>query len=192
MGSLLAFIPIPTPDKPQSQGQATQEPTPTWYEHRRTIIGGFVPMCLRNFTGVNTICFFGQDLLADAGVAGADSLGATVMIAQVISALVAIGVIDCMGRRVWLLLSCVLMGVAAIGIAVGAKMQNGGLLMGSMMLYVVAFALGLGPVPRLLFPELGLPRALAVNVASVATSINWAASWFVTGPPLTFMNKHFG
>merc|ERR1712048_1201565 len=156
------------------------------------IIGRFVPMCLRNFTGVNTICFFGQDLLQDAGVASADTLGSTVMIVQVISAVVAIFVIDCLGRRVWLLLSCVLMGVAAIGIAIGAMHNAGTLMMASMMLYVVAFALGLGPVPRLLFPELGLPRALAVNVASVATSVNWAASFAVTGPPLTFMKNTIG
>merc|ERR1712087_489600 len=63
---------------------------------------------------------------------------------------------------------------------------------GSLGGYVLSFAIGLGPVPWLLLPELGLPSHLRARAASVATASNWGCSFIVTGPPLEAVKAAWG
>lgn len=49
----------------------------------------------------------------------------------------------------------------------------------SLMLYVLCFSLGFGPIPWLMMGEI-LPAKIRGNAASVATGFNWSITFIVT------------
>lgn len=162
--------------------------------HRRLAVAGLVPMLWQQLSGINTIVFFGQGLLASAGVQNYNLLGVLVMGAQLSGIAVAACLIERVGRRPLLLLSVTGMAIASACLAVLLQMHHppGVLIVGALGGYAFLFSVGLGPVPWLLLPELGLPRDLGLKLASFATACNWACSFAVTGPPLAYLEAHFG
>lgn len=57
--------------------------------------------------------------------------------------------------------------------------QIGWLPLGSLMIYVVCFSLGFGPIPWLMMGEI-LPAKIRGSAASVATAFNWSCTFIVT------------
>lgn len=49
----------------------------------------------------------------------------------------------------------------------------------SLMMYVLCFSLGFGPIPWLMMGEI-LPAKIRGNAASVATGFNWSITFIVT------------
>lgn len=165
-----------------------------WHSYWRPMLGGIVPMVWQNLSGTNTIVFFGQTILAEAGVKNADEVGPTVIAVQLAGIVIAAAVIERLGRRPLLLLSSFIVSVSALGLGllISAEEPVSWAVVLAMYSYVLAFAVGLGPVPWLLLPELGLPAHLRIAMASVATAANWGASFAVTGPPLNAIQGKFG
>lgn len=157
-------------------------------------VAGLVPMCWQQLSGMNFVIFFDQSILSTAGVGAVNILGPSVFAVQLLGIGVAAALIERLGRRPLLLISTGGMAVAggALGLLLRLPKPSSVLVIAGLYSYVVFFAIGLGPVPWLLLPELGLAKRQRARLASIATAANWGCSFIVTGPPLQTLVDQWG
>jgi MFS transporter, SP family, galactose:H+ symporter len=158
---------------------------------RPALIVGVGLAILQQITGINTVIYYAPMIFEFTGVKSASaSILATVGVGVVNVAMtvVALLLVDRVGRRPLLLigLTGMIIGLGILGLAFQLPSLSGSL--GwiaeiSLMLYVGAFAIGLGPVFWLLISEI-YPLKIRGVAMSVATSANWGANLFVA---LTFL-----
>lgn len=146
---------------------------------------------LQQVSGINTVIYFAPTIV---GYTGIDSDSAAILasvavgVVNVGMTLVAIRLLDRAGRRPLLLWGTALMCLALCSLAVvfmaGAGSDLGSIVaIGSLMLYVGAFAVSLGPIFWLLNAEL-YPLRIRSKAASVGTMANWTFNFIVS---LTFL-----
>jgi len=163
---------------------------------RRVVVLGVLLAIFQQVTGINTVIYYAPTLLHQAGLGNAASLLANVGIGSVnvIMTVVAILLIDRVGRRRLLLVGTSGMAVALTVVAVVFALSGSDLGSTASLIAVVAlavytgsFAVGLGPVFWLLISEI-YPvkiRGLSMSVAAIA---NWAANFVVAISFLTLLN----
>lgn len=152
---------------------------------------------LQQATGINTVIYYAPTIFQFAGLAEATaSIAATVGIGvvNVVVTLIAIWLVDRAGRRPLLLWSLAGMGIAMLILGVGFALENSGAGMAavslgqitaaSLIIYVAAFALGLGPIFWLLIAEI-YPLSVRGLAMSLATVTNWAANFIIA---VTFLS----
>jgi len=154
-------------------------------------------------TGINTVIYYAPTIFQFAGLGSASvailaTLG--VGIVNVLMTIVALRLVDRVGRRPLLLtgLAGMIVSLVVLGLAFRVPALSGRLAWitaTSLMIYVGSFAVGLGPVFWLLISEI-YPLQVRGVAMSVATLANWAANLLVAltflslievaGRPLTF------
>lgn len=198
---LLLTLVLPEPRKPDARRFRTighcghPSDTQDWPEKTwKLVLAGLIPMLWQQLSGISAIIFYGQSILDSAGVQDYNMLGVSVIAVQLAGIALAVALIERVGRRVLLLISVAGMtvGAAALGVSLSVAHAWPMAVVGSLYAYVLSFAVGLGPVPWLLLPELGLPQHCRVRLASLATASNWACSFVVTGPPLEALEARCG
>jgi sugar porter (SP) family MFS transporter len=147
-------------------------------------------------TGINTIIYYAPTLLNNAGLGSSSALLANVVNGgiNVGMTLVAIRLLDRVGRRTLLIGGTCGMAVALAVIAVTFQV-GGSHLTGTaaivtivfLFFYTGSFAIGLGPVFWLLISEI-YPVRVRATAMSVATFANWAANFVVTISFLTLLS----
>jgi len=158
---------------------------------RPALLVGLALAAFDQLTGINTIIYYTPTIFQLAGFgSAAHSILASVSvgIVNVVMTVVAVRLVDRVGRRPLLLwgLTGMIVGLALIGLSFDlhrlGRLQ-GYIAAASLILYVGAFAVGLGPVFWLLISEI-YPlevRGLGMSFASLA---NWGFNLLVT---LTFL-----
>jgi SP family galactose:H+ symporter-like MFS transporter len=158
---------------------------------RPALIVGIGLAVFQQVSGINTVIYYAPTIFQMAGLKAASvAILATVGVGMinVIMTLVAIWLLDRRGRRPLLLmgLAGMILSLGSMGLAFRLPTSSGivsWIAMGSLMVYVGSFAIGLGPVFWLLIAEI-YPlkiRGLAMSTASMA---NWGANLLVA---LTFL-----
>jgi len=155
---------------------------------------------LQQATGINTVIYYAPTIFQFAGLAEATaSIAATVGIGvvNVLVTLIAIWLVDRAGRRPLLLWSLAGMGIAMLILGVGFALENSGAGMAavslgqitaaSLIIYVAAFALGLGPIFWLLIAEI-YPLSVRGLAMSLATVTNWAANFIIAATFLSLVD----
>ncbi|KLK88072.1 major facilitator transporter [Methanoculleus sediminis] len=155
---------------------------------------------LQQATGINTVIYYAPTIFQFAGLAEATaSIAATVGIGvvNVLVTLVAIRLVDRAGRRPLLLWSLAGMGIAMLILGVGFALESGGaggaaVSLGqvtavSLIIYVAAFALGLGPIFWLIIAEI-YPLSVRGLAMSLATVTNWAANFIIAATFLSLVD----
>jgi SP family galactose:H+ symporter-like MFS transporter len=149
---------------------------------RPALIVGVGLAVLQQFAGINTILYYAPTIMAETGLNAANSILYSVAIGAInlLMTIVAIRLVDRVGRRVLLLVSLVGMGaaVAFLGISFIADLPSGVILV-AMMLYIVFFAIGMGPVFWVLLGEVFSPRRRAQGAAAGSTA-NWLSNFVVS------------
>ncbi|KAF7731831.1 hypothetical protein EC973_008346 [Apophysomyces ossiformis] len=92
--------------------------------------------------------------------------------------LIAVALIDRMGRRPLLLLAEAGATVFSVTLVIGYAFNIGPLLVVSVFCYVASFAIGIGPIPWLITSEMS-PTYAASSVGAAATAVNWAMNFFI-------------
>jgi sugar porter (SP) family MFS transporter len=163
----------------------------------RKLVGfGVLLAVFQQVTGINTVIYYAPTLLHQVGLGNSASLLANVGIGLVNVGLtvVAIRLIDRVGRRILLLSGTVGMAVALF--AVAATFAASGNTLGpaasvvaivSLVIYTGSFAIGLGPVFWLLISEI-YPVRIRGTAMSIATMANWGANFAVAVSFLTLLN----
>ena len=139
---------------------------------------------LQQFSGINAVIYYAPQIFAETGFStGETRILATlgVGIVNVMVTIVAMWLVDRLGRRRLLFIGCLGTAIALLGIAVADEIGTqyiGEISLICLMLYIGAFAIGLGPVPHLVMSEV-FPlelRGLGMGVASLA---NWGSNFVV-------------
>lgn len=130
---------------------------------------------LQNLSGIDGILYYAPSIFGKLGFnAGVAALAATfgLGIANFIATLIALRLVDGAGRRPLLVWGSAAM-VAGLGLTVAAALLDQPWVgLAGLTLYIVAFALSLGPLPYVLMSEL-FPAAIREQGVAVATTISW-------------------
>jgi len=162
---------------------------------RKLVVIGVLLAVFQQITGINTVIYYAPTLLHQAGFGNSASLLANVGngIVNVALTLLAIRLIDKVGRRVLLLSGTIGMAIALIVLA--STFALGGNTLGhtasivavaSLVVYTGSFAIGLGPVFWLLISEI-YPARIRGKSMSIATMANWGANFVVAVSFLTLL-----
>ncbi len=159
---------------------------------RMPLMIGIVLAALQQVTGINTVIYYAPTIFQFAGFGSAEAAIAATMgvgVVNVLMTLVAVWLIDRVGRRPLLLIgeAGMLMSLVVLGLGFfmrGEGGPTGWITAGSLMAYVGFFAVGLGPVFWLLIAEI-YPLRVRGLAMSAATLVNWATNLLVA---LTFLS----
>lgn len=160
---------------------------------RPALIVGLGLAVFQQVTGINAVIYYAPTILESTGFGSATSILATVGIGviNVVMTLVAIALIDRVGRRALLLVGVggmvVTLGIlGTVFYLPGFGGALGWIATASLMLFVAFFAIGLGPVFWLLISEI-YPLSVRGSAMGTVTVANWGANLIVslTFPMLT-------
>jgi MFS transporter, SP family, galactose:H+ symporter len=170
---------------------------------RPAMIVGVGLAVAQQITGINTVIYYAPTILKFAGLSSAPAAilaSVGVGVVNLLLTLVAMQLIDRVGRRPLLLVSLAGMAVSVsvLGLAFSLTQFSGSLgwvALASLMTYVGFFAVGLGPVFWLILSEI-YPLRIRGRAMSVGTAANWSANLIVAlsfltltqvlGKPATF------
>lgn len=161
---------------------------------------GIVLSCLQQLVGINVIFYYGTTLWQAVGFATGDSLAINILSGaiNIAATLVAIALIDRIGRRPLLLWGAVGMVLTLSLLALALSMAHtdaaghvalpapwGLVALLAANAYVFAFGVSWGPAVWTLLGEM-FPNRLRGSALAVAVTAQWLANWLVTVsfPPL--------
>jgi len=169
---------------------------------RMALVIGIGLAIFQQVTGINTVIYYAPLIVQSAGIStasGAILATAGIGLVNVIMTIVAMWLIDHVGRRPLLLV-----GIAGMILSLGVlgfvfRMPTGGALAWlaviTLMVYVASFAISLGPIFWLLISEI-YPLRVRGIAEGTAAGVNWAFNFLVSftfltlvevlGPSLTF------
>ncbi|MFG2500823.1 sugar porter family MFS transporter [Streptomyces sp. NPDC048441] len=149
---------------------------------RPALIVGLTLAAVQQFGGINTIIYYAPTIIQQTGLSASNSIFYSVCIGAInlVMTLVAIRLVDRAGRRPMVLVSLALMAVSVfmLGLAFVVGMSSVLTLL-FMVIYIAAFAGGLGPVFWTLIGEIFPPSARA-DGSSVSTAVNWVSNFIVS------------
>ena len=161
---------------------------------RPALIVGVGLAILQQVTGINTVIYYAPTIFKSTGFGASASILATVGVGLVnVGATVcAVLLVDRVGRRPLLLVGLTGMALALGGLSAVFFLPSlsgvvGLAAVGSLMLYVGFFAIGMGPVFWLLISEI-YPLQVRGSAMGVVTVANWAANLLVSLTFLTLIN----
>ncbi len=153
---------------------------------RSAMIVGVGLAIAQQITGINTVIYYAPTIFKFAGLSSASvailaSVGVGVV--NVVLTLVAMQLIDRVGRRPLLLVSLAGMALSlfVLGLAFSLPQLSsslGWIAAASLMVYVGSFAVGLGPVFWLMLSEI-YPLGVRGRAMSVGTVANWSSNLIV-------------
>jgi sugar porter (SP) family MFS transporter len=152
----------------------------------RTVAGpalviGTALAAAQQLSGINAIVSYAPTIMAKTGLSLSDSVLYSVLIAlvNVAATVVSFRLVDRFGRRPLLLVSLAGMLAALAGLGLVFALPHGAgqswLAVLCLLVYIAAFAVGLGPVFWVLIAEIFPPRVRASG-ASAATATNWLST----------------
>jgi len=149
---------------------------------RLALFIGITLAVLSQFTGINSIIYYGPKIFESAGFSTGGSLNSQVVIGviNVLFTLIAIWKIDQLGRRVLLIVGCSGMMVShiVIGILFYTGHSNGILLLIFILCFIAFFAFSFGPVIWTLLSEI-YPTYLRGRAMSIATLSLWSGTYII-------------
>ena len=137
-------------------------------------------MFFQQFCGINAVLFNLGTIFESTGSGmSAELCSITIAVVQVVATFTASLFMDKLGRRTLLLGSSIFMSLslAALGFYF-FFMKFSWLPLVALILFIVAFSLGFGPIPWLMMGEL-FSEDVKLLAGSIATAVNWTLSFLV-------------
>ena len=152
---------------------------------RAMVVIGLVMAIAQQLIGVNTVIYYAPTILKLTGLSTSSAItqALSVGITNVIFTIVAVLILDRVGRRPLLIfgtIGCVF-ALVALGIFFASstlKHDFSGLALICLIVYIGSFAIGLGPVFWLMISEI-FPLKVRSAAMSVSTIANWASNFLV-------------
>lgn len=166
---------------------------------RKAMLASFGMMFFQQASGVNAVIFYTVMIFQAAGSSMPPELSSIlVALVQLVMSGVAALIVDRAGRKPLLMISTGVMSVSLIALGYYFRQKSNGsdvsslgwLPLTSLIVFMIAFSVGLGPVPWMLMGELFSAETKAV-ASSVAVTLNWFMVFVVTKMFPT-MNDHLG
>ncbi|HET8663190.1 MAG TPA: sugar porter family MFS transporter [Nocardioides sp.] len=152
---------------------------------RPLLLVGLALAIAQQFVGVNTVIYYAPTILADTGLGNSAALAQTVAVGvtNVVFTIVAVLLLDRLGRRALLLTGTagLLVALVVLGTYFSSstlQADYGWVALAGLLLFIAAFALGLGPVFWLLISEI-FPVGARSKAMALCTIANWGANFLV-------------
>ncbi|APU22655.1 sugar porter family MFS transporter [Actinoalloteichus sp. GBA129-24] len=178
-------------ERVEHRDQAEEHPEGTQTRHgwrllldasvRPALLVGLTLAAVQQFGGINTIIYYAPTIIEQTGLTASNSIFYSVFIGLInfLMTLVALRLIDRTGRRVLLLVSLGVMFVSLVLLGLSFALGLSPVLsLVFMVLYIAAFACGMGPVFWVLIGEVFPPSVRAVG-SSASTMVNWLSNFIV-------------
>ncbi|KAK0090903.1 hypothetical protein PV325_000069 [Microctonus aethiopoides] len=145
-------------------------------------------MFFQQMSGINAVIFYTKQIFEDAGSTIDSSLSTIIVgVVNFASTFVATTLIDRLGRKILLYISSCSMIITLMCLGAFFYLKNGNynvdnvgwLPLVSLVIYVIGFSLGFGPIPWLMMGEI-LPARIRGPAASIVTGFNWTCTFIVT------------
>lgn len=184
------------------EGLDTQEKF-TWSEFKkpelaRPLMISVIIMIFQQFSGINAVMFYTVSIFESAGLKNSKLATVVIGAVQVVATFVACILMDKMGRRRLLItagsvmcVSCFIFGwyYHHTSGATGGK-ELGTLAVICLVVYIIGFSLGWGPIPMLIMSEI-FPSRVRGAASGIAVFSNWFCAFIVT-KEFPFIQETFG
>jgi len=140
---------------------------------------------VQQFAGINAVMQYSGDMFSTAGFSNVFLANVLVGTFNVLGVLIAVPLMDRLGRRVLLLLSSAVMLISCILIswtrteAEDIKNPWSMLTVIIALIYVIGFELGMGPIPWLIVAEI-CPTSHRGQIMGLAAGVNWFANLIIS------------
>jgi sugar porter (SP) family MFS transporter len=158
---------------------------------RRMMIVGIALAVFQQIVGINTVIYYAPTILKLAGQQNTGALTQSVFIGctNVFFTIVAILLLDKLGRRFFLIAGTATLTAALVGLGVffqiGSLQHSAGWLsLVCLLVYIAGFAVGLGPVFWLMISEI-FPLQMRGPAMAVCTMFNWGFNFLISYTFLT-------
>ncbi|XP_028806545.1 probable plastidic glucose transporter 2 [Neltuma alba] len=150
--------------------------------HFRVVFIGSTLFALQQLSGINAVFYFSSTVFKSAGVPSSLA-NVCIGVANLLGSIISMVLMDKLGRKVLLFWSFFGMAIAMVlqAAAASSLVSDLGRLylsVGGMLMFVLTFALGAGPVPGLLLPEI-FPSRIRAKAMAVCMSVHWVINFFV-------------
>lgn len=150
---------------------------------RKALICGLGLMFFQQFSGINAVIFYTNDIFKSAG-SNISPVIATIVVGvvQSIATYISSVLVDKAGRRILLLQSCIIMGLCLVVLGIYFRLQEVGYAVASigwlpllcMVLFIISFSMGFGPIPWMMMAEL-----FSVEFRGTATGFTVVTNWLL-------------
>ena len=149
---------------------------------RAALVVGLVLAATQQFAGINTIIYYAPTIMQETGLSAGNSIFYSLFIGIINLAMtiVSLRLIDRVGRRPLLLVSLggMLVALVLLGLSFVADLASVITLI-FILVYIMSFAIGMGPVFWVILGEIFPPRAKAEGV-SAGSTVNWLSNFAVS------------
>nr|XP_046909423.1 facilitated trehalose transporter Tret1-like isoform X3 [Dermatophagoides farinae]XP_046909424.1 facilitated trehalose transporter Tret1-like isoform X3 [Dermatophagoides farinae]XP_046909425.1 facilitated trehalose transporter Tret1-like isoform X3 [Dermatophagoides farinae] len=157
--------------------------------HLMPFILSLLLMLFQQFSGINAVMFYATSIFSEAG-SSIEPKYATIIIgvSQVIATGVGSSLVDRLGRKILLGSSALLhvISLAALGVYYYLADKHpdtakslGWLPLVSLVVFIIGFSIGFGPVPWLMVAEI-TPTDSRAMTSAIATAFNWTCAFLIT------------
>ena len=158
---------------------------------RRMLVVGVALAIFQQIVGINTVIYYTPTILKFAGQHNTGALTQSVYIGctNVFFTIVAILLLDRLGRKFFLTAGTTILTVALVGLGIffesaGVRSAVPWLALACLLVYIMGFAVGLGPVFWLMISEI-FPLQMRGPAMAVCTMFNWALNFAISYTFLT-------
>eukprot|EP00250_Pteridium_aquilinum_P004433 c14644_g1_i1 orf=99-1547(+) len=163
-------------------------------QYVKVILKGAAILAFQQFAGVNAVFYFSSTFFRNAGVTSNLAASVSVGFVNLFASCCAACLMDRLGRKTLLIWSF-------LGMALGMAIQSCALvvpifdsvktyvLLCGTLFYVFMFAVGVGPVPLALLPEM-FSNHIRAKAMAISLSVLWITSWLVGLLYLPILNKY--
>jgi len=162
----------------EERGSLAELLTPSF---RRPLLIGVCLAVFCQFSGINAIMYYAPEIFKASGAGIGSAFTQTLLIGAVnlVFTFAAIRLIDRAGRRPLLLVGSAVQVAALAGVGTAFALGLGGpFLLLPILLFIAAFAAGMGPIPWVIISEI-FPTRIRGGAMAVATLTLWAADFVV-------------
>jgi MFS transporter, SP family, arabinose:H+ symporter len=153
---------------------------------RKALSIGIFLAVFQQITGINAVIYYAPRFFEAAGLGRSSAIlqSALIGVVNVIFTLIAIALVDRLGRKPMLIAGSAGMGLSFILLGAAFKFQlfSGGLVLLFTLLYIACFAMTLGPIVWVVIAEI-FPTRIRGRAMAIATVALWLADFVVS---LTF------
>jgi sugar porter (SP) family MFS transporter len=155
----------------------------SWTKHRRPIVLAIGLACFNQFSGINAVLYYLNDIFASAGFNAwsADLQAVAVGATNLVATLAGIALLDRVGRRALILVGSVGTALALVGVTlVMASAAPRWMLLPLLILFIASFAISQGAVIWVYLSEI-FPTDVRARGQAVGSSVHWILNSIIAG-----------
>ncbi|KAF9579614.1 hypothetical protein BGW38_004062 [Lunasporangiospora selenospora] len=147
--------------------------------YRQPLIVLFLVQLSQQLSGINGVVFYSTSIMSRIMPSSGAMITVYISIVNTFMTLFAAYMMDRAGRRALLLASSSAMGVSSFLLATSLNYSIPILSAFSIISFVATFAIGLGPIPFLIIPEV-VETAAVASASAFALTVNWTTNFIVS------------